>query len=213
MKPEIPLPPKKCLLKLPLIDLDKQTAPMSLSTRSDNQSDWLRRLVSPEVPSPGLITRPANTPRLGILDKSNSAANKSGPLSSFSAIFSRFVKANLKKQDESSCFDEDVLDLKKWGRMTSPRKPVDVKKDFAMRRMKSSTLIVKTNQKTKSSIPLALQQSRPVDHIYVRDASSNLATQKERTLVQFYAKTVRLQKKPGYSTEVVSKRRLAGLTK
>jgi hypothetical protein len=43
--------------------------------------------------------------------------------------------------EESSEFDEDRLDLNKWEGMVEPRQKIDTKREYAMRRMKSSTLL------------------------------------------------------------------------
>mmetsp|Transcript_26822 Transcript_26822/g.48336 ORF Transcript_26822/g.48336 Transcript_26822/m.48336 type:complete len:231 (-) Transcript_26822:157-849(-) len=205
----------RSLLELPLQSIDTQAnSSASLSTRaSPKLFDWYRRLAITEEMTPG-NEKSHNTGRLSV-DKSNitaSSPRKSALVTSFSSIFSKFVKTNLKRSDESSLFEEAVIDLKKWDRMMSPRKAIDVKKEFAMRRMKSSTLVVRSQQKVKSSIPLVLQESKPVNHIYVRDACTNLTTQKERTLVQIYAKSTSLKHKSNYAPTAVSKKGLACLT-
>jgi type II secretory pathway component GspD/PulD (secretin) len=193
-----------------------QVPSISLSTRAsaklpEGLTKYLSLQVQTKIPDENYLA----LPRLNSLDRSNgpstASPRKSALLSSFTSIFSKFIKTSLRDLDASAEFDEERLDLKKWEKMVKPQRKIDIKKEYAMRRMKSSTLIVRSNQKCKSSIPLVLHAGSPVNHVYVRDASSTLTTQKERTLVQLYNKSTRLQK--GKVASVNAKKRLAGLAK
>lgn len=205
-------------LELPPLTIETiPSSPTSLTTRASPNAKGLLRhsntLESPLTKRPNPIKIESKLPQMNLRKPSApNSPNKSSVVSSFSAIFSEIVRTNLNKGDESSCFYEAKLDLNKWAMLAKAQNTINLKKDFAVHRMKSSTLVVKSSMKCKSSIPLVLHESKPVSHVYVIDSSSNLETQKERALAQIYAKSSRLQKK--YSQGLgVSKRRMAGLAK